>query len=177
MLISVLEDAQQEMKTHGTSPGDFDRVRQTVKDVLDRMRRHVPSDVMALEIQKALILTLESRLQLLDTHLELNKLKQSSMLTMHANIATDEALPALRIIKERWMLMKNFSLYNLYQNIDSSQGRDFGGDENFMMETLVKESDKKIDQEKMLARDLFVPSLLYDLLMENAELRRMANSY
>ena len=40
MLISVLEDAQQEMKTHGTSPGDFDRVRQTVKDVLDRMRRH-----------------------------------------------------------------------------------------------------------------------------------------
>jgi hypothetical protein len=183
MLISVLEDAQQEMKTHGTSPGDFDRVRQTVKDVLDRMRRHVPSDVMALEIQKALILTLESRLQLLDTHLELNKLKQSSMLTMHANIATDEALPALRIIKERWMLMKNFSLYNLYQNIDSSQGRDFGGDENFMMETLVKQSDAKInqviavDKEKMLARDLFVPSLLYDLLMENAELRRMANSY
>jgi len=102
---------------------------------------------------------------------------------MHANIATDEALPALRIIKERWMLMKNFSLYNLYQNIDSSQGRDFGGDENFMMETLVKQSDAKInqviavDKEKMLARDLFVPSLLYDLLMENAELRRMANSY
>jgi hypothetical protein len=183
MLISVLEDAQQEIKTHGANPADFDRARQLVKDVLDRLRRHTSADVMGLELQKALILTLESRLQILDTSLELKKLKNSSMLTMHHTIATDEALPALRVVKDRWVLMKSFSLYNLYQNIDSSQGRDFGGDESFMMDTLVKESDKKIDQvisldrEKMLARDLFVPSLCYDLLMENAELRKMANAY
>jgi len=58
----------------------------------------------------------------------------------------------------------------------------YENDDEYLVE-LVKASDSKIDQiiqidrDAIVSRDSLVPSLCYDLLLENAELRKMTNSY
>merc|ERR1712072_1519498 len=75
--------------------------------------------------------------------------------------------------------MGRFSLFNLYQQCEQ-QKWGFGSDDE-MMAHLVKVSDEKIDgiialdQEKVLTRDALTASFCYDLLLENAELRKMCN--
>ena len=62
----------------------------------------------------------------------------------------------------RWNMMKHFSLYTLYQEMDSGNSR-----EEDMMETLVKEADKRIDQcvseKDKPNKELLIPSLCYNL--------------
>jgi len=52
-----------------------------------------------------------------------------------------------------------------------------------MLAFLVQQSDSKIDQiiqndkDRMVSRDLTVEPLCYEFLVENAELRKMCNTY
>eukprot|EP00971_Amphidinium_carterae_P066618 1319315-Amphidinium_carterae.1 len=91
-------------------------------------------------------------------------------------------LPALRIIKDRWNSLKHFSLYALYLDCEQ-RNMDFGNDRNKQFEYLVKTSNDRIDEmldidkDRIISHDTLVPALCYDLLRENAELRKMTNSY
>merc|ERR1712196_690036 len=112
---------------------------------------------------------LETRLQLHDTQVEL--LKAAEMRP------SDPMLPPLRIIKDRWNTLKHFSLYSLYKEIGDA-AEDFPEDDQYLA-FLVGASNQKIDQmlsmdkDTIITRDTMVPALCYDLLRENAELRKM----
>lgn len=90
-------------------------------------------------------------------------------------------LPALRVIKDRWDSLKHFSLYALY--LECEQKKLFFGSDDAHLAYLVKASNAQIDQmiqidkDEIISHDTMVPGLCYDLLRENAELRKMTNSY
>jgi len=146
--------------------------QRSLRQVLQNVRNHSASDVMAEELQRAICMSLESKVQNMDTQIELAKARKSE--------PSDPTLPALRVLKDRWNQLKRFSLFNLYQQCEQ-QKWDFGSDDE-MMAHLVKVSDEKIDaiiaqdQEKVLTRDALTASFCYDLLLENAELRKMCNA-
>merc|ERR1712050_321153 len=60
---------------------------------------------------------------------------------------------------------------------------DFGGNDDEHLAYLVGQSNAQIDQvlqidrDRIISHDTHVPALCYDLLRENAELRKMTNSY
>merc|ERR1719265_1867563 len=121
-----------------------------------------------------LVECLECKLQLHDTRVELLKAAEAK--------ASDPMLPALRIIKDRWNTLKHFSLYALYLECETKK-LDFGGNDDEHLAYLVKASNSQIDQmlqiekDRIISHDTLVPALCYDLLRENAELRKMVNSY
>lgn len=137
-------------------------------------------DVGTRELKLTLIMMLESKLQLLDTQVQQLNMKEGEDLV-------DIMLPALRIIKDRWTAMKNFSLFQMYNEYVRQQ-EDTGGDAQDkdnpkLMEELVRSMSEKIDEflqidkVKIIARDSLVPVLCYDLLRENAELRKRTYKY
>merc|ERR1712226_1000030 len=86
-----------------------------------------------------------------------------------------------RIIKDRWNSLKHFSLYALYLECENRKVEFANHDEHLAY--LVNASNFQIDQillidkDQIISHDTLVPALCYDLLRENAELRKMANSY
>lgn len=91
-------------------------------------------------------------------------------------------LPALRTIKDRWNALKHFSLYQLYLENENKRGLQHQ-DDNAQLEYLVRMSNEhidhflQIDKDRIISHDTLVPALCYDLLRENAELRKMTNQY
>eukprot|EP00448_Togula_jolla_P013589 CAMPEP_0170587020 /NCGR_PEP_ID=MMETSP0224-20130122/10057_1 /TAXON_ID=285029 /ORGANISM="Togula jolla, Strain CCCM 725" /LENGTH=579 /DNA_ID=CAMNT_0010910609 /DNA_START=8 /DNA_END=1747 /DNA_ORIENTATION=+ len=142
---------------------------------LQRVRNLKTYDVFTRALQDSLIECIECKLQVHETQIECLKARRGE--------PSDPALPALRTIKERWGALKHFSIYNLFQECSlRGQNVTFSSDDE-MLAFLVQSSDAKIDQiiqvgrDKMVSQDLLVPNLCYDLLMENAELRKMCNTY
>jgi len=150
-------------------------VTKALQQMLDTVRTVQPVDVPSLELKVTLIECLECKLQLHETRVELlNEVKGKP---------SDAMLPALRIIKDRWNSLKHFSLYALYLECETKK-LDFKGNDDEHLAYLVKASNAQIDQmlhiidkDKIISHDTLVPALCYDLLRENAELRKMTNTY
>jgi len=136
--------------------------------------RKVPTyDVFTRKLQDTLIQAIECKMQLHAT-------QKAQIAAGHPQHAL---MPALMSIKERWGMLKRFSIYNLYQECNlRGQNVTFSSDDE-MLAFLVQQSDQKIDQiiqndrDGMISRDLNVDSLCYEFLVENAELRKMCNTY
>jgi hypothetical protein len=149
-------------------------VTKELQQMLDQVKRISPEDPMTIHLKVTLIECLECKLQLHDTRVELLKAAEGK--------PTDPMLPALRIIKDRWNSLKHFSLYALYLECETKR-LDFGGNDDEHLAYLVNASNFQIDQilqidkDQIISHDTLVPALCYDLLRENAELRKMANSY
>lgn len=149
-------------------------VTKELQKMLDTVKTIQPVDVMSNELKITLIECLECKLQLHDTRVELLKAADAK--------PCDPMLPALRIIKDRWDSLKHFSLYALYLECEQKK-LDFGGNDDEHLAYLVKASNAQIDQilqidkDRIISHDTLVPGLCYDLLRENAELRKMTNSY
>jgi len=147
-------------------------VTRELQRMLDNVRTVQPVDVLSLELKVTLMECLECKLQLHDTRVELLKEVKGK--------PSDAMLPALRTIKDRWNSLKHFSLYKLYLECDKL---DFGGKDDEHLAYLVKASNAQIDQmlqidkDRIISHDTLVPTLCYDLLRENAELRKMTNTY
>eukprot|EP00928_Gymnodinium_smaydae_P065041 TRINITY_DN48242_c0_g1_i1.p1 TRINITY_DN48242_c0_g1~~TRINITY_DN48242_c0_g1_i1.p1 ORF type:complete len:612 (+),score=119.37 TRINITY_DN48242_c0_g1_i1:69-1838(+) len=142
---------------------------------LQRLRNLKTYDVFTRALQDSLVECVECKLQVHEMQVECLKARGGA--------ASDPVLPSLRTIKERWSELKRFSIYNLYQECQlRGQNVTFGSDDE-MLSFLVQSSDAKIDQiiqvgqDKMISQDQLVPQLCYDILMENAELRKMCNCY
>lgn len=142
---------------------------------LQRVRNLQTYDVFTRALQDSLSESIECKLQVHDTQIECLKAR--------AGKPFDPVVPALRVIKERWVELKRFSIYNLYQECNlRGLGMSFGSDDE-MLAFLAQSSDAKIDQiihidrDRLVSRDHMVPALCYDLLTENAELRKMCNTY
>jgi len=149
-------------------------VTKQLTQMLEVVRSVHPVDVLSLELKVTLIECLECKLQLHDTRVELLKEVKGK--------PSDPMLPALRTIRERWVALKNFSLYKLYQE-EEAKRYEFHGNDDEHLAYLVKASNAQIDQmlqidkDKIISHDTLVPALCYDLLRENAELRKMTNNY
>lgn len=136
--------------------------------------RKVPTyDVFTRKLQDCLIQTIESKLQL-------HEMQKTQITAGNSGAAQ---IPALASIRERWASLKRFSIYNLYQECNlRGQNVSFSSDDE-MLAFLVQQSDQKIDQiiqndkDRMISRDLNVEPLCYEFLVENAELRKMCNTY
>merc|ERR1711879_197491 len=95
----------------------------------------------------------------------------------------DIMLPALRTIQDRWKKLKEFSIVNIYREVAPKYDKAGFTSDDEMLATLVHISDEKIDQiittdkNTKTSQDLLVPALCYELLLENAELRKMCNTY
>merc|ERR1712167_26935 len=79
---------------------------------------------------------------------------------------------------------KHSSVYSVYLDSEhNSKSQSFEGRDNDHLAYLVNESNRQIDQmllidkDKIISHDTLVPALCYDLLRENAELRKLTNSY
>lgn len=148
-------------------------VTKDLQQMLDVVKHIHVVDVMSTELKITLIECLECKLQLHDTRVELLKAAEAK--------PSDPMLPALRIIKDRWNTLKHFSLYALYLEVENKK-LDFKDDDEHLS-YLVKASNEQIDQmllvdrDRIISHDTLVPALCYDLLRENAELRKMTNSY
>jgi len=170
--------SQNTFLVNGSSTDEINRISQASSQLtrtLQRVRNLKTYDVFTRALQDSLIETIECKLQVLETQIESIKAKNGE--------TCDPMLPALRTIKERWGALKHFSIYNLFQECNlRGQNTSFSSDEE-MLTFLVKSSDAKIDQiiqvdrDKVVSRDLMVPGLCYELLVENAELRKMCNTY
>eukprot|EP00440_Ansanella_granifera_P048550 gb/GFBE01052605.1/.p1 GENE.gb/GFBE01052605.1/~~gb/GFBE01052605.1/.p1 ORF type:complete len:584 (+),score=175.81 gb/GFBE01052605.1/:1-1752(+) len=149
-------------------------VTKELQQMLDAVKTIQPVDVLSQELKVTLMECLECKLQLHDTRVELLKAVDAK--------PCDPMLPALRIIKDRWDSLKHFSLYALYLECERKK-LDFGGNDDEHLAYLVKASNAQIDQilqidkDRIISHDTLVPGLCYDLLRENAELRKMTNSY
>jgi len=141
------------------------------------------SDVLSEQLQVTLLECLECKLQLLSTQLQLVKARNPDVFPQLEHRDPNLMLPALEIIKARWDSLKHFSLYALYMEESEKFEQKQGIDDNTHLAYLVKASNAKIDtmlqidKEPRLSHDSQVPGLCYDLLRENAELRKMANTY
>jgi len=148
-------------------------VTKDLQQMLDAVKHIHVVDIMSQELKVTLIECLECKLQLHDTRIELLKAAEAK--------PSDPMLPALRIIKDRWNTLKHFSLYALYLEVENKK-LDFKDDDDHLR-YLVKASNEQIDQmllvdrDRIISHDTLVPALCYDLLRENAELRKMTNSY
>mmetsp|Transcript_68851 Transcript_68851/g.180439 ORF Transcript_68851/g.180439 Transcript_68851/m.180439 type:complete len:573 (-) Transcript_68851:184-1902(-) len=159
----------------GLDKAKLNQANQHLMRTLQRVRNLKTYDVFTRALQDSLTETIECKLQVHETQIECIKAKGGE--------PSDPAMPALRIIKERWGELKRFSIYQLFQDCcNKSQNLHFGSDEE-LLAFLVQNSDAKIDQiiqvdrDQMISRDLMIPALCYDLLVENAELRKMCNTY
>jgi len=161
----------------GSKNEDMRKIIATTKElqqVLDIVKHIHTVDVMSQELQSTLVECVEVKLELYDTKVELIK-------SSDGKTNNDPMLPALRLLKSRWNTLKHFSLYQLYQECEQKK-QNFTSDEEHLQH-LVAESNKaidsfmQIDRDRCISQDCLVPSLCYDLLRENAELRKMTNSY
>mmetsp|Transcript_41438 Transcript_41438/g.96786 ORF Transcript_41438/g.96786 Transcript_41438/m.96786 type:complete len:587 (+) Transcript_41438:76-1836(+) len=149
-------------------------VTKDLQQMLDAVKTIQPVDVPSQELKATLVECLECKLQLHDNQVELLKATEGKL--------SDPMLPALRIIKDRWDSLKHFSLYALYLECEQRQ-LDFGNSDDEHLAYLVRASNAQIDQilqidkDRIISHDSMVPGLCYDLLRENAELRKMTNSY
>jgi len=148
-------------------------VTKDLQQVLDIVKHVHTVDVMSSELKCTLVECLECKLQLHDTRVELLKAAESK--------PSDPMLPALRIIKGRWNTLKHFSLYALYLECENKKIEFMNDDDH--LRYLVNASNEQIDQmlqvdrDRIISHDTLVPALCYDLLRENAELRKMTNAY
>jgi len=148
-------------------------VTKDLQQMLDIVKHIHTVDVMSQELKLTLIECLECKLQLHDTRVELLKAAEAK--------PSDPMLPALRIIKGRWNTLKHFSLYALYLECENKK-IEFKDDDDHLR-YLVNASNEQIDQmlqvdrDRIISHDTLVPALCYDLLRENAELRKMTNAY
>eukprot|EP00451_Oxyrrhis_marina_P007133 CAMPEP_0204277826 /NCGR_PEP_ID=MMETSP0468-20130131/29522_1 /ASSEMBLY_ACC=CAM_ASM_000383 /TAXON_ID=2969 /ORGANISM="Oxyrrhis marina" /LENGTH=562 /DNA_ID=CAMNT_0051254665 /DNA_START=30 /DNA_END=1718 /DNA_ORIENTATION=+ len=144
--------------------------------MLDQVRRTGAIDVYCKELQNSIIQTLECKMLCHDTTMECLRAEHSGGEQKASSIKGP-----LKVIVDRWNSLKSFSLYNLYQACDRSK-HNFGTDDELLAWLVQKSDDKidqliKIDQDQAISRDALIPSLCYDLLVENAELRKMTNAY
>eukprot|EP00929_Paragymnodinium_shiwhaense_P017935 TRINITY_DN12781_c0_g1_i1.p1 TRINITY_DN12781_c0_g1~~TRINITY_DN12781_c0_g1_i1.p1 ORF type:complete len:350 (-),score=89.92 TRINITY_DN12781_c0_g1_i1:113-1162(-) len=148
-------------------------VQKELQRMNDKLKRVDPVDVLSTQLKVTLMECLDNKMMLNDTRIELLKASQGA--------AIDSMLPALRVIKDRWNSLKNFSLYQLYCEVE--QKADHFSSHDAHLAYLVNASNAQInqmleiDKDRILSHDTLVPALCYDLLRENAELRKMANSY
>lgn len=142
---------------------------------LENVRKIQTVDMLSQQLKVTLMECLECKLQLHETRVELLKAAEAK--------PSSPMLPALRIIKDRWNTLKQFSLFALYLECEENKDYDFGGNDVEHLQYLVRESNRRIDQmlqidkDRIISQDTLVPALCYDLLRENAELRKMTNSY
>ncbi|CAJ1354383.1 unnamed protein product [Effrenium voratum] len=148
---------------------------EAVSSQLTKVRNLRTYDLFTRVLQESLSEVLESKLQVLGLQEEVLKMKQGQKM--------DISLPGLKILMGRWADLKRFSIYNLYQECNlRGQGLAFNSDDE-MFSFLVASSDAKIDQiismdrDLLVSRDSHIPGLCYELLVENAELRKMCNAY
>jgi len=156
--------------------GDGDQIDQanlTLARTQANVRKVPTYDVFTRKLQDCLIQTIESKRQLHET-------QKNQIVAGNPKFAE---VPALNSIRERWASLKLFSIYNLYQECNlRGQNVSFSSDDE-MLAFLVQQSDQKIDQiiqndkDRMISRDLHVEPLCYEFLVENAELRKMCNTY
>eukprot|EP00928_Gymnodinium_smaydae_P054861 TRINITY_DN38559_c0_g1_i1.p1 TRINITY_DN38559_c0_g1~~TRINITY_DN38559_c0_g1_i1.p1 ORF type:complete len:571 (-),score=181.35 TRINITY_DN38559_c0_g1_i1:76-1788(-) len=148
-------------------------VQKELQRLHDKVKLIDPVDVLSTELKLTLIECLDNKIMLNDTLVELLKVAEQK--------DSNPILPPLRIIKDRWNTMKQFSLYSLYMECESKNMEFSSHDEH--LQYLVRASNAQIEQmlqidkDSILSHDTLVPTLCYDLLRENAELRKMANSY
>jgi len=112
---------------------------------------------------------------------------QQELVKQSYNIAYNapSPLPSLRAIRDKWNMMKHISVYQMYTEYDQEK---LDGDDEKIIEDLVKMADGKLnhildphEKQKVLSGHgpdgHMAPCLCYDLLAENAELRKMCNAY
>eukprot|EP00446_Apocalathium_sp_SHHI-4_P057412 CAMPEP_0177299616 /NCGR_PEP_ID=MMETSP0368-20130122/4123_1 /TAXON_ID=447022 ORGANISM="Scrippsiella hangoei-like, Strain SHHI-4" /NCGR_SAMPLE_ID=MMETSP0368 /ASSEMBLY_ACC=CAM_ASM_000363 /LENGTH=578 /DNA_ID=CAMNT_0018757965 /DNA_START=52 /DNA_END=1789 /DNA_ORIENTATION=- len=141
---------------------------------MSKVRKQEVPNFFAKALQDSIAECIECKLQVHATQME--HLKSVS------NEPSDTIKPALQVIKERWISLRNVSVYRMYQEFQRGGPKKFGSDEE-LLTFLCQSSDSKIDhiiqvdRDRLISRDLLVPALCYDLLLENAELRKMCNAY
>ncbi|CAK0840129.1 unnamed protein product [Prorocentrum cordatum] len=153
-------------------------VTKQLEQVLSVVSKISVSDGPTRDLKIALRESIECKLQLHLTRVEMLKAADSKAFQ---DEPFDAMRPALRIVLDRWNHLKQFSLYQMYSD---SEAKDLKWDSDDQYLThLVQESNKQIDQmleidnNKLISHDTSVPSLCYNLLRENAEIRKMANAY
>jgi hypothetical protein len=154
-------------------PARIEQANMTLKRTQANVRKVPTYDTFTRKLQDCLIQTIECKLQLHET--------QKGAIAN--NTPQFAQVPALNAIRERWSALKRFSIYNLYQDCNlRGQNVSFSSDDE-MLAFLVQQSDQKIDEiiqndkDRMISRDLTVEPLCYEFLVENAELRKMCNTY
>eukprot|EP00440_Ansanella_granifera_P010714 gb/GFBE01011625.1/.p1 GENE.gb/GFBE01011625.1/~~gb/GFBE01011625.1/.p1 ORF type:complete len:593 (+),score=156.52 gb/GFBE01011625.1/:1-1779(+) len=159
----------------GTAEAQLNRLTEQLSEKLRKVRNLRTYDLFTRVLQDSLGEVLECRLHAVSLQHELVKAKGGHR--------ADAVLPGIKIIKERWLTLKKFSIYNLYQECTlRGQGLNFGSDDE-MLSNLTSKSDAQIDQiiqihrNDLISRDVLIPPLCYELLTENAELRKMCNTY
>jgi hypothetical protein len=153
-------------------------VTKQLEYVLSVVSRIPVSDGPTRDLKVVLRESIECKLQLHWTRVEMLKAADSKGFR---DDPCDAMRPALRILQDRWNHLKEFSLYQMYSDLEATDLK-WESDDQYLTH-LVQESNKQIDQileidnNKLISRDTGVPSLCYDLLRENAKIRKMANSY
>lgn len=176
--------AYQGYGTDGNNKNELDRLQDASTNLTrtsKRVRDMTTDDVFTRALQDSLAESIELKLQVFEHQIQ--SIKSGGYTgTQSMKEYEDLMLPALQTIKERWKKLKEFSIANLYGDFTERHG---GSNipEDEMLAYLVQTSDQKIDQiistdrNSTISRDLLVPRLCYELLTENAELRKMCNTY
>lgn len=151
------------------------QANEQLQRTMEKVKGAKAHDVFTRCLQDSILECIANKIQLHDTQIELLKAKSGDKV--------DPVAPALRAIKDGWNALKHYSIYFLYQECKIRQENLRFGTEEELLTYLTKNSNDRIDQiinidkDQMISRDSMVPSLCYELLVENAELRKMCNTY
>lgn len=142
-------------------------------NILEQVKATDPIDVFTQEMKTTIWESIECRMQLHEARI--------AMLQGEEDNYSNCIMPALKLIRSRWEDLRSFSLYGMYhQHLRQLQQGTRSDSDNF--KTLVNMSNAKIDQiiylesDQVMTHDILIPPLCYDLLKENAELRKMVNT-
>mmetsp|Transcript_89446 Transcript_89446/g.186878 ORF Transcript_89446/g.186878 Transcript_89446/m.186878 type:complete len:591 (+) Transcript_89446:328-2100(+) len=148
------------------------KAQEALSSGIQKVRDKEATNITAKTIQKMMLEAMELKLQLYEM--------QQKLLPKMRIEAKDMIAPALRTVKEKWYALRKTSVYAIYQDFQSRKQVD--SDEE-LLALIAAESDRRVDliiqqdSDKLISRDLLVPAVCYDLLLENAELRKMCNTY
>jgi len=156
-------------------PTDDSEVLKEGSEYLERVHRRLkglePKTIFTKSFRESLMETIECKLQLY----EIAKPRPASA---HNMIPFDQ-------IRQRWEDLKACSVYQLYeQEYKNKKPKEvtFKSDED-LLDHLTKKSNDKIQDIISICndvhptRDPLVPSICYELLVDNAELRKMCSTY
>eukprot|EP00927_Polykrikos_kofoidii_P015807 TRINITY_DN17079_c0_g1_i4.p1 TRINITY_DN17079_c0_g1~~TRINITY_DN17079_c0_g1_i4.p1 ORF type:complete len:623 (-),score=107.25 TRINITY_DN17079_c0_g1_i4:14-1780(-) len=153
----------------------IDQANTQLTRALQKIRDLKAYDVFTRSLQDSLVECIECKLQVHETQIQ--------CLNARKNEKSSPIAPALDIIKDRWDVLKKFSIYNIYHDLALDSNKSTNRSEEEQLAFLVHASDDKLDQiisqgrDKLVSHDSMVPRLTYDILTENAELRKMCNTY
>ncbi|CAD7962871.1 unnamed protein product [Amoebophrya sp. A25] len=148
-----------------------------LQDVVTSAEQINVRDPLSRELQVAIAEAANARIQTNLTKMELIK-------RLEGTDAGSIVKPAIQILQERWQAVQEWSLSTMFKKEGKTvfSNRKLSPDQCFdrlvaMSEQGLDRIAEQFDRDAVLTRDLVLPGIVYELLLDNVRMRKLCNLY